>query len=134
VFFKRSNRPAGLPEEGRREKVDPTPIAKPVGFVRPPTLQESIQRAMRAHFEQIARENEVESFEDAEDFDVDDDPELKSPYEVDEELPAWKEKDQKSAAVKHAEEKLQKLAPPSKAKPANGGPSESTSGAGDGAS
>lgn len=128
--FKKSHRPAGLPEEGRREKVDPTPVARPIGWQKPPSLQETIQRAMRAHFEAIARENEVESFEDADDFDVDDDPELKSPYEIDDDLPKWKEKDQKQSALNKAEEQLLKTLPQEHSAPgARGAPAAPKAGA-----
>jgi len=110
MLLKKSNRPAGLPETGRMERPDPTPIAKPVGFNRPPSIREQIQQALRAHLAN-AVDDEAESLEEADDFDVDDDPELKSPYEVDDELPRWNEMQQRQAAIDAAEKRLLETLP-----------------------
>lgn len=56
------------------EILDPTPIALPVKFKKPLSLQEQIARFVRNEDIQkaLARQG-VETFEEAEDFDVDDD-------------------------------------------------------------
>lgn len=65
------------------EYPDPTPVALPVGFRRPPTLAETVRKLVRS--EELRRAAEVagfESAEEADDFDVDDDTyDPKSPYE-----------------------------------------------------
>lgn len=65
------------------EVMDGTPFAVPIHLKRPPTLQEQVSRlvrseAMRMEAARLGRE----SFEEAEDFDVDDDLDPRSPYEV----------------------------------------------------
>lgn len=69
---------------GRHEFPDPTPVEMPLGFSRPPTLQEEIQRIIRIQMSQQAQAEGFESFEEADDFDVDEDPDPLSPYEVSE--------------------------------------------------
>lgn len=57
----------------RFEKVDPTPVAIPVGFHRPPTLAEQVARLVKSerwNYE-MARQGH-ETFEEANDFDIDD--------------------------------------------------------------
>lgn len=68
---------------GRHEFPDPTPLHVPIGFRRPPSLTEMIQRYVRIELsEQAAAKHQAETFEEADDFLVDDDPELLSPYEI----------------------------------------------------
>lgn len=67
---------------GRHEFPDPTPVEMPLGFKRPPSLQEEIQRLIRVQMSQLAQEDGYESFEEADDFEVDEDPDPLSPYEV----------------------------------------------------
>lgn len=74
------------------ELLDPTPIAPPIGYVQRPSLVEQI-RAMVVS-EKLRQEAEAagyESFEEADDFAVDDDFDQTSPYEVDFEPPAVSE-------------------------------------------
>lgn len=66
----------------RRETPDPTPVAWPAGVRRPETLAEQIRRMVRLHVSQMAQEQGFESFEEADDFDSDDDDEFRSPYEL----------------------------------------------------
>lgn len=76
-------RHARLDEKGR-EVVDPTPIAPPVGYKRPPTLVEQLRNMIRS--DALAREAAAagyETFEEADDFDIADDPiDPKTPYEI----------------------------------------------------
>lgn len=100
--------------ENGREILDPTPVARTVGFERPPSMQELIQRYVRTELSRQAGQAGEETFEEADDFDVDDDPELKSPYEVDEGLPRWEESAQRKRAIEEAESRfLQKQKPQS---------------------
>lgn len=74
-------------DERGNEIPDPTPVAIPSGFRRPPTLQEQI-RALVRHERYIAGVNngEIESIEEADDFDVDDEefPASRWEFEADE--------------------------------------------------
>lgn len=65
-----------------RELCDPTPIEVPVGISRPLTMQEMLAQYVRSEM-QLARLNaDPESWEEANDFDVDDpDGGYRSPYE-----------------------------------------------------
>jgi len=71
-----------LTPEGR-EILDPTPVAPPVGYKKQPSMADHIRDMVRS--ERLRQEAEAagaESFEEADDFDVDDDPEISTPYEV----------------------------------------------------
>ena len=70
-------------DESGRELLNPNQVEIPVHMDRPPTLQERIQRLMRVELSKQAQAQEMETFEDANDFDIDDeDPDPVSPYEV----------------------------------------------------
>lgn len=71
-----------LTEDGR-EILDPTPIAPPLGFIKQPSLHELMRAMVLEHHAAIARGQDPESFEEADDFDVDDDdePHRHSDYE-----------------------------------------------------
>lgn len=60
---------------------DPQPLEIPGGFKKPETLQEQIRRLIRAASED-AKNQGLETFEEAEDFNVDDDFDPNTPYEV----------------------------------------------------
>jgi len=65
-----------------REYPDPTPVAPPLGFIKQPTLAETMRQmivgeALRRH----ARESGLETFDEADDFNVGDDFDPSSPYE-----------------------------------------------------
>lgn len=71
-----------------REVPDPTPVSVPAGLSRPLSLQEEIKRFMRSEQMRIAAEAEgLETFEEADDFDVDEDPDPLSAYELPEAAP-----------------------------------------------
>lgn len=61
---------------------DPDPMVMPAGFRRPETLAEQVQRLVRTHISREAAEAGAETFEESEDFDVDDDMEPTTPYET----------------------------------------------------
>lgn len=71
-FIKRAAR--ALSPEGR-ESLDPTPVAIPVGFKRPPSLEEQIKRLVADRdIQRSLSEAGVETFEEANDFEIPDDP------------------------------------------------------------
>lgn len=61
---------------------DGKPIAVPLNYQRPPTLQEQIQRLIRTTLSDQAAADGYESFEEADDFDVGDDYDPSSPHEM----------------------------------------------------
>ncbi len=64
----------GKLDENGHEIPDSRPLAVPVGFERPETLAEQVQRLVRGGLSRAAEADGFESFEDAEDFDIDDEP------------------------------------------------------------
>lgn len=65
-----------------QEVVDDTPMAPPIGYVKQPSMVEHIRNMVRSEQLRLAAEAEgQESFEEAEDFDVEDEPEPISAYE-----------------------------------------------------
>lgn len=70
-----------LDQDGR-ELPDPTPLAPPVGYNRQPSISEQIRDMVRSEALRAAAEaGGVETFEEADDFDVGDDFDPSSPYE-----------------------------------------------------
>lgn len=67
----------------------------PVGFSRPPTLAEQVARLVRSQqMADFAAAQGLESFEEADDFDIPDDPvDPTTPYEADFDLAAVKSSD-----------------------------------------
>lgn len=66
-----------------KEYPDPTPVEVPVRFRGVPSLQDDIRRMVRAEISRAASEQGFESFEEADDFDVDDgEGEFITPYEL----------------------------------------------------
>lgn len=58
-----------------QEVLNPKPLAIPLGFQRPPTLQEQVRRLMRYEYNLMkqATGDDIETPEEADDFDVGDD-------------------------------------------------------------
>lgn len=68
-----------------RQIPDPRPVEVPLGYTRPPSLQEEIKRFVRNELSLRAREQGVETFEEADDFDIpEEEDEFVSEYEVQE--------------------------------------------------
>lgn len=63
------------------------PMAIPLKFQRPTTIQEDIKRFIRAELSQQAEANSYETFEESDDFEVEDDIDFYSPYEFNEAEP-----------------------------------------------
>lgn len=73
---------AQLDAEGR-EIPDPRPLSLPLGFKRPETLTEQVQRLIRNSMSEYAALNDAETFDESDDFDIDDDPiDPETPYEM----------------------------------------------------
>lgn len=73
---------AELDKDGN-EVGDPTPVAPPAHLRRTMTMSEQIQQMIRREFSMRASEEGFETFEEAEDFDIDDDPaDPHTPYEA----------------------------------------------------
>lgn len=66
----------------RYEKHDPTPVEIPLGLDRPETLEDIVRRFVRHEASIQAEESGHETFQEANDFDVSDEDEFKSPYEL----------------------------------------------------
>lgn len=78
-----------------REIPDPRPVEVPTGLRTRPTLQEEIKRYIRVEMSNRARDEGHESFEEADDFDVDDDVDgvFETQYTVNEMAPEWHDRD-----------------------------------------
>lgn len=55
-----------------REIIDPTPVEWPLGVSVPESLEQKIARMVRTGVSQFAAEHGAESFEESDDFDVED--------------------------------------------------------------
>lgn len=74
---------SSLDQEGR-EILDTTPIAPPVGFMEQPSMFDIVREMVRSERFKAQMEAEgLETFEEADDFDVDDDFDPSTPYEND---------------------------------------------------
>lgn len=69
-------------DEKGREIPDPKPLELPIGFKRPESLAEQVQRLVRNQVSQYAAMHGEETFEEADDFDIEDDVDPTTPYEV----------------------------------------------------
>lgn len=76
----KTKRNARLNEKGQ-EVLDPNPVAVPVGFRKPPSLHEMIAKYVRAASED-AKNRDMDTFEEADDFEVGDDYDPQSPWEM----------------------------------------------------
>jgi hypothetical protein len=70
-----------------REVLDSTPLAKSLDIRPPESLQTMMQRMIRTHISALQASEGYETFEEANDFDTGDDPELRTAYEIDESMP-----------------------------------------------
>lgn len=94
---------AQLDADGR-EVPNPTPMAPPLGYKRTPSLAEQIRQMVRAEkFSQDIANQGLETFEEADDFDIGDDFDPHSPYEADfEPVRSLKDKAAREAAEAQA--------------------------------
>lgn len=70
-----------LDDQGR-EIPDPTPLELPVGFKKQETVAQMVQRLVRRDLSEYAARHGHETFDEAEDFEIDDDPDPFTPYET----------------------------------------------------
>lgn len=64
------------------EVPDPTVVEPPLGYIHQPDVMEQMRRMVRQELSRIADAQEFETFEEADDFEIDDDPvDYTSPYE-----------------------------------------------------
>lgn len=107
------------------ENPDPTPIAPPVGYRKQPSLVETIRAMVREHSVALALAGQdAETFEEADDFDIPDDPlDPNSPWEGDFEPVADINRDILSAA-EAAKKKPVPEAPPAPAEQPKASPPE----------
>lgn len=66
---------------GRREMPDTVPMEIPAGFRKPETMEEIVQRLVRRQVSEAADARGDETFEESEDFEIDDMFDPSSPYE-----------------------------------------------------
>lgn len=64
-----------------REKASSTPVAPPIGYIKQPSMVENIRDMVRREMSIAAAEAGMETFEEADDFEVGDDYDPRSPYE-----------------------------------------------------
>lgn len=97
--------------DGRYEKVDPRPMSLPIGMERPETLQEKMRRLVRDEvFNSRLAQDGVETFEEADNFDVPDDPiDPTTPYEENFDPKGMTAREQEVRAGYVAEPKMDKL-------------------------
>lgn len=80
-----SKHPKKMPLNDKGQLVpDPVPMAPPIGYRATPSMIEIVRQQVLAVSRDAAMQG-METEEEADDFDVGDDPELRSPYEIDEE-------------------------------------------------
>lgn len=83
------------------EILDQTPVAMPLKFKIPVPLSEKIRQMVREEVSQAAEENGLETFEEADDFEIEDEVSLPgTPYEEDFD-PDQKFIADREAAIKH---------------------------------
>lgn len=100
-----ANHPKGKPlTPGGAEVPDPVPMAPPVGYVKQPSMFEHMREMIRRELSQAAAESGVESFEDADDFEVGDDYDPRSPYEEEFEGVSVRELDERIAELRRRAE------------------------------
>lgn len=94
-----------LKYEGHKEVLDPTPVELPIGYSHPQTIEEKIAQAIRQNdFNKM--NNQLETFEEADDFECDDDQEFTSQYEMKEmqDEPLFRKRNPESDEPKKSEE------------------------------
>ena len=65
------------------EQLDKTPLEVPLEHLRPPTIKEELQRYVRYEISQIGKDAGFSSFEEEDDFDIEDEEvDLLSPYQM----------------------------------------------------
>lgn len=82
------------------EVLDPTPVEIPVGFTRPPSLQEEMRMFLGEAVQRELAGKGVETFEEANDFSLPDEELIESPWQDPEYGEMWtREEELKAGAV-----------------------------------
>lgn len=126
-----SSKDKPLTEDGK-ELLDPTPMAPPIGYRRQPSLAEQIREAVRSEALRQALEEGVETFEEADDFNVGDDFDPRTPYETEFDVPVSELQRRAAAEAAEADPEAEATppapkdfkAPKGRARPENAPPSE----------
>lgn len=79
-----------------KEYPDQTPIEVPLNMKKPESLRDTMRRFIREEFSREAVMSEKESFEEANDFDIDDETDLLSPYEITDMEPEYLQDEQEA--------------------------------------
>lgn len=119
----------GLHPDGS-QILDPVPMAPPIGYKKTPSMVEIVRDMVRSEkLAQAARESGHETFEESEDFDIGDEPELmRSPWEnqfdppIEELLKAGREAMAAKEAQKEAQAAKKKAGGAGGRPPAKGAP------------
>lgn len=70
-------------DKAGNEVGDPVPMAPPLHMTRPLSLSEQIKQMVRRELSEVAHNQGFETFEESDDFDIDDDPlDPQTPYEA----------------------------------------------------
>jgi len=117
LYDKLSKLKTGYLDKGGHEILNPRSMAIPSGLNRPPSLQEQIKRVLKVELSRQAAEQDMETFEESQDFKVSDEfdtEELQTQYElVEEEYPIMEEKmenEEKPAEPEPPSEGVKKVA------------------------
>lgn len=86
----------------KQEIPDPTPMEIPVGYRMPMSLAEQIKAMVRTQLSQQAEAQGEETFEEADDFEIDEDPSPISQYEMQDMAPEFVRERDASPPVKDA--------------------------------
>lgn len=70
-------------DDSGHEVPDKTPLELPVGFKQQETVAQMVARLVRRDVSLYAAQHGAETFDEADDFEIDDDPEPFSPFETD---------------------------------------------------
>lgn len=114
-------------DENGWEIPDTRPVARPAGFSQPVSLVDQMRSMVRRELSDRAQMQGFETFDEADDFEVGDDYDPKSPHELDEQaelLPRWNEKEVQRGVREEANKRFQGSAAPSSRpnSPADGPP------------
>lgn len=105
--------------------LDPVPLAPPIGYKRHPSMVEIVRDMVKSErLAQAARDAGAETLEEAEDFDIDDEYRLESPWENDFDPPLVEliEAGRQVVAERERQEADSKPPPDGQAKPADAVP------------
>lgn len=109
---------AVLLDDGR-EVLNPVPMEPPVGFKEEPSMMQMMEAMIKRHLAGLNGEDELDSVEDAIDFDVPDDVDPTSPYDVEmmDEFPSMPRSEEDVPVAEPLDEEEAIAPPPKRQKP-----------------